>query len=794
MWVSRIVPDGGSHAGSDAAALHTELLPVGSQGAVRAAFETPGVVSSLYFTPYKELWQPLSPDHIDVQVVAVGLNSQDLNVWSGRADGNHLSSEYAGIVAAKGAQVSGFEIGDRVYGLGKGQFGNVTRVPAALAIKMQPGDDLVQMATMPLVYMTAIYVLDHVVRLRKGHSILVQSASSDVGLAAIRLAQAKGAEVFVMVDTPDQGTLLVAKFGIPLSHILSSHLLSNLRRAAALTPKGGFDVILSTAQDELLSESVRALAPLGYFVDLGRLDGQKVKSIGSEIFQKNAHFSTVDSMVLLERDSALVRELMQMVDKYYRQGLIGPIHPFTATDVGQLSQALTEISKGGPVGKQVVTFASAEAEVRMTPPIPTARFDPEASYVITGGLSGLGQSVARWMGDRGARHFVLLSRRSIDSLPEAQKLVDSFAGRGIEVRSAVCDVSDREQVFDVVKDVSASRPIKGIVHAAVSYLDLSFDKLSLDRWQQGLAAKVQGTKNLHDATLDLPLDFFVMTTTAVSVYALATQAAYTAANNFQDMFARYRRRQGLPASTVSFSLIQDAGKPGQDAITVDTFERQKALTLSEHQFLGLLEPAFLNNVTSIQAESAASSEQWFGKRQDPLSAANLMTCLDPARMMAKRREELEAGVSSSALPPRWYSDGRVSLIMRAFSDAQRLAMSSEAQNPADTSSKSTVARLRRDFDTAIAAGASERGETVSFVQKAITNTVAEMLFIDVEGVDAGKSVAEHGVDSLIAAELRNWFVQALGTNISMLNILDPNTSIRSLAGKIVDDTLAAKNS
>ena len=200
----------------------------------------------------------------------------------------------------------------------------------------------------------------------------------------------------------------------------------------------------------------------------------------------------------------------------------------------------------------------------------------------------------------------------------------------------------------VIQQISSSRPIKGIVHAAVSYLDLTFDKLSASRWNESLSAKVLGTKNLHEATLSMSLEFFVMITSALSVYAFATQGAYTAANNFQDAFVRHRQQMGLPASTTSFSLIQDVTNVGTDAITVDLFERNKTLTLDESKFLTLLEPAFLNNRTTDKT----SSKQWFGQWQDPLSAANLHTYLSPLGMMARKREELASEDPSSATVPR----------------------------------------------------------------------------------------------------------------------------------------------
>lgn len=220
----------------------------------------------------------------------------------------------------------------------------------------------------------------------------------------------------------------------------------------------------------------------------------------------------------------------------------------------------------------------------------------------------------------------------------------------------------------------------------------------------------------------MKLDFFVMTTSASSLYAFATQGAYTAANSFQDAFERYRRHIGLPASTVSFSLIHDITNVGTDSITMDLFERNKAHTVGESQFLKLLEPACINNKTNGED----ISEKWSGQGLDPLSGANLHTYLDPAAMMVRKREEGETSSST----PNWYSDWRASLMLRAFSDAQR--QSDNLTDSSDAGSKNTVAHLRREFDVAIKAGAWERNNTVSFVQYAITSAVAQMLFIDEE--------------------------------------------------------------
>ncbi len=810
LWVSRFVavsetemPVPEEYYSSDGQGIgetKTELLPIDSHRAVRAAFETPGVLGSLYFAPNKDLWTPLPGDYIDVEVATVGLDHDDLDIWSGRIDATHSLSEFAGVVTAVGGRISGdLKVGDRVCGLSTGRFqvGNSARVPGALALKLQPNDDTVQVVTVLRSYATAIYALEHIAHLPPaeetwtGKTVLVQSATTPVGLAAITLAKAKGADVFAMVNGPQDAALHIHTTGISPSHVFTSQDPgADLRRAADATHKGGFDIILSTSRAdlELLYLTPGFLRAPGHLIHTGRIEGQSAlqAAIGGldmgSLAEKNATFSPVGIATLLDSAPALGSQLLRAVEGYYRRELIKPARLFggAATDVADLPRELADFSKseGGAGSKLVISFAQPKSEVKMVPPVPRAQFDAEACYVITGGLGGLGQSIVRWMVDRGARNLMLLSRRNIDGVPDAQHLVKSLVSRGVDVKPVVCDVTDLGQVKSAIQ--KASVPVRGVVHAAVAWRDLSFDKLSPERWSESLAAKVQGTKNLHEATLGMPLDFFVMTTSLLSVYALATQAAYTAANNFQDAFARYRRALGLPASTVSFSLIRNVGDTGSDPSTVDTFERNKTLTLSEQQFLALFEPAFFSNGQGAPAA--------VGDAQDPLSAANLITCLDPAGMTAKMRND-EGDTGSR---PRWYSDGRVALIMRAFADAQQHALGQNAQDPAGGDGKSSAARLQQELEAGIRAGAPERPATVKLVEGAITATVASMLFIDPEGVDPAKSVADFGVDSLIAAELRNWFVDVLRTDISMLKLLDQSTSISALAGKIVDDALAAQ--
>lgn len=112
-------------------------------------------------------------------------------------------------------------------------------------------------------------------------------------------------------------------------------------------------------------------------------------------------------------------------------------------------------------------------------------------------------------------------------------------------------MSNQEQVIRAVQDASSDRTVRGVLHFAVSYHDISFDKMTAEMFHKGMAANVLGVKNLHEATAPLSLDFFTMISSFGTVYAFPAQSTYVAANNHMEYFARYRRPCGLPASTVS---------------------------------------------------------------------------------------------------------------------------------------------------------------------------------------------------------------------------------------------------
>lgn len=94
-------------------------------------------------------------------------------------------------------------------------------------------------------------------------------------------------------------------------------------------------------------------------------------------------------------------------------------------------------------------------------------FDGNSTYVITGGLGGIGRSLASWMAGLGARHLVLLSRSGAKSAT-AKDLVEKLEEAGVRVYAPPCDVSKADEVEEVIAHVNATMPpIKGCIHGAL---------------------------------------------------------------------------------------------------------------------------------------------------------------------------------------------------------------------------------------------------------------------------------------------------------------------------------------
>ncbi|MCE7987757.1 MAG: SDR family NAD(P)-dependent oxidoreductase [Caldilinea sp. CFX5] len=198
---------------------------------------------------------------------------------------------------------------------------------------------------------------------------------------------------------------------------------------------------------------------------------------------------------------------------------------------------------------------------RHRPPTTTAQplvFHPESSYLVTGGLGGLGLRVAQWLVAQGARHLVLAGRRRL-ILPDTQAAIHAMEEAGAKVLVVQADIAYAADVQRLLAATQALAPLRGVIHAAGVIDDGLLLQQTAARFAQVMAPKVAGTWHLHTQTCDLPLDFFVAFSSVSSLLGNRGQSNYAAANAFMDALAQQRRQAGLPALSINWGGWAEVG-------------------------------------------------------------------------------------------------------------------------------------------------------------------------------------------------------------------------------------------
>jgi len=194
---------------------------------------------------------------------------------------------------------------------------------------------------------------------------------------------------------------------------------------------------------------------------------------------------------------------------------------------------------------------------------------PDATYLITGGLGGVGLELARWLAERGARHLVLLGRSGLDSSADAERKVASIRalealGAAVEVVRA--DVSDRARMAELFRSFDSARaPLGGIFHAAGVIEPGLIPSLDAEGLRRMFGPKVRGAWILHELSAGLRLDCFVLFSSGASVWGSKGGGHYAAANHFLDALADYRRSIGLPALSVNWGRWGGRGMTNAEA-------------------------------------------------------------------------------------------------------------------------------------------------------------------------------------------------------------------------------------
>ena len=621
----------------------------------------------------------LEPREVRVAVEATGLNFWDVFRSMGFIEEGDLGRELCGHVVDVGSDVSSMTIGDRVVGLGFGAFASEMITHEALVAPAPEGISVSSLATIPSAYVSAALSYRYS-GLEAGDRVLIHAGAGGVGIAAIQLAQAAGAEVFATASAPKRDYLR----SMGVKHLFDSRTTDFGNEILEATGGTGVDVVLNSLTSEgFIDASLSCLAHGGRFVELARRDILTEAEMAT--LRPDVDYAILELDVLKKTEPELVGEVLREVMEQISNREVAPI-AHSRWPLAEAGTALGFMRSARHIGKIVLT----------PQPLAKGGLRQDRTYLVTGGLGGIGLAVADWLADHGAGNIVLNGRREPDS--EAEDAIRTLRSRGVNVEVELADVTDTSAIDAMLTRIDTNMPpLGGVIHSVGVLSDAALTNQTWASFEQVLWPKIIGAWHLHKATLDRDLDLFILFSSRVGVMGNPGQSNHAAANAFLDQLAGHRRALGLPGQSIAWGAWSEIGEAAE--------QRER-----------------------IESRRAALGGRWFTPQQGIRALEQLVKeDTTTSVVMSMDWSVFEEAVTE---PPALVEE----LISSTSSDSKA----------ADASSEDLMAQLR-------GAQASEREDVlVSFVQRELQ---AVLRLTSSPSPTVG--FFDLGMDSLMAVELRN---------------------------------------
>ncbi|KAI1781129.1 putative polyketide synthase [Hypoxylon cercidicola] len=697
-------------------------------GPLKLAIGTVGIMDTLCFERDNLPRTELKSDEVEIKVKATALNFREIMSVMGQIPDALLGFDAAGVIIRVGSDVTKFKIGDRVAMCGHGAHRTVHRSKAGFCQLLPDNLTFEQGASIPVVHGTAWYGLVHQARVKKGQSILIHTAAGGVGQAAIQVAQHYEMDIYATVGSEAKRALLRDTYGIPDDHIFSSRDLSFVNGVKRMTNGRGVDVVLNSLAGETLRQTWYCIAPFGTFIEIGLKDILGNTRLDMRPFIQDATFCFFN-LNHIERDKPeLMAEIIEGAFDFIRRGITRPITPLVTYPISEVENAFRLMQTGKHTGKIALSFNDDDIVpvVRSGTESMLLDLDPSASYLLVGGLGGLGRSISTMLVDNGARKLCFLSRSGAASA-EAQKLLGDLESRQVQAKAIACDVSDGASLNKAIEQCTAELGrVRGVVQCAMVLRDVLFSNMTHGQWVESTRPKVQGTWNLHDALPDV--DFFVMLSSFAGVFGNRGQSNYAAGCAFQDAIAHYRRGQGKHALSLDVGLMRDIGVLAETGITESLRDWEVPYGIRGAEFLDIMRLV-------IAADSSSA-----------LPTPQVMTGF------ATGGSAVAAGIDQ----PFYLEDAKFAIMARTGVREQQAAGLGDAN--ADS------------VQNLVAASASAN-EAAEHVTTALVNRVSKMLQTPSSEIDTARALHSYGIDSLVAIEIVNWALKELRSQITVFDVM-----------------------
>ena len=693
-----------------------------SKGQLRASRSQPlhlqiecrGVLDNLALRP--AVPHPPAPGEVQIQVHATGLNFKDvlnaLGMYPGEA--GPLGLECSGRIVALGQGVEGLAIGEEVIALAADSFSTLVTTSAGLVVPKPEGLSYEEAASIPVAFLTAYYALHHLAKISEGDRVLIHAAAGGVGMAAVQLAQQAGALIFATAGSSEKREHL-RLLGVP--YVMNSRSLDFAEEVMQQTGGQGVDIVLNSLAREFIPKSLSVLRANGRFLEIGKTGIWNESLVARQNSNISYFVIAFDQMIVGQ--PAFVGTMLRDLVKKFKDGILTPL-PRVAFPIEEARSAFRYMAQAKHTGKIVITQNDPASTAF---PQVSASFRSDVTYLITGGLGGLGLLLARWMVDRGGRHLVLLGRSS----PSATALgvVSKLKESGAQVTVVQADVSRKQDIAKVLAEIGVTMPpLRGIFHCAGLLDDGVLIRQEWARFASVMAAKVSGAWNLHVLTHGMPLDFFVLFSSIASMLGSPGQGNHAAANAFLDALAHDRRASGLAGLSVNWAAWGEVGAAARRSANERT--PMGVSTIPPRQGLQVLEQALERGYVQLG-------------------------------VMPVKWEEFLQQFPPQNIPP---------LLSDMVRESRQWADSAKPIAP--------QAELLRQLQDA------PPNERRALLLSHVQNQASNVLGLDPSTLDTARPLNEVGLDSLMAIELRNALGIIAGRTLPATLLFDYPT-VESLA-------------
>jgi hybrid polyketide synthase/nonribosomal peptide synthetase ACE1 len=403
---------------------------------------------------------------------------------------------------------------------------------------------------------------------------------------------------------------------------------------------------------------------------------------------------------------------------------------------------LEEVSRHNPFESQlsIVDWSSKSVNVSLKPIDSGNIFRPGGTYFLLGLSGELGQSLCTWMVAHGARNVVLSSRRPIVE----PRYIEEQAAKGANVMVLAVDVTSRESLRKSYDTICAEMPpIIGVANGAMILEDVMFDDLQFESQERTMPPKVEGSLYLDELFYDTPLDFFILFTSLAQVGGNTGQSTYVMANLFMTALAAQRRDvRGVAGSDMAIGSVTGMGFFERSSLDPDHFSRKGYRNMSEQDYHQQFAEAILAGRPGAEGVSEV--------------VVGLQPYRDTPNIQAQLRTD-----------PRF----------RHFLLQDRDA---NAQGQAGAGNGGAKPRVRL-------ATVKTRGEALAVVEDAFIERLKRILLMSTtEIIDPMVSLVELGADSIMAVDVRAWFLKELDVDLPVLKILGPGETVAMLVEEAID--------